>query len=72
MDSSSPELPDMNICRAEDSHLRGYADCLVTHPFRCQYAVSFGGGFFCCHPHREEIIQNTIRASQNDWERSSG
>jgi len=71
MNYSSRVLPDTNICRAKENGLRGYADCLVEKPFRCQYTVSFGGGFFCCYPNREEIIQNTISARQNDQERNS-
>ena len=70
MDYSARGLPDMNICRAKENGLRGYADCLVAHPFGCQYAVSFGEGFFCFHTHRQEIIENTINARQNDQERN--
>lgn len=72
LSNTTGTLPDLNICRAKENGLRGYADCLMAHPFGCNYAVSFGGGFLCCHPHREEIIENTINTSQNDRERNSG
>lgn len=50
-------LPDMDICRAEDIDLEGYAKCLVDSPLECQYALSFGHGCLCTHPNREAIIQ---------------
>jgi len=62
----------MNICRAKENGLRGYVDCLVEHPFGCQYAVSFGEGFFCGHPDRHEIIQNTNHAIRNARDVNTG
>ena len=53
------KLPDMKICRAKDMRIAGFCDCLVEKPYECPYSLSFGGGFFCYHPKRNEIIQNT-------------
>ena len=52
-------LPDPAICRARTARLAGYADCLVEQPTECRHALSFGFGFFCRHPERDEIVMRT-------------
>ena len=64
-DGSRPEpkpartLPDVAICRARHSGFGGYADCLVDAPSSSRYALSFGNGYFCLNPEREEIVVRT-------------
>jgi len=50
-------LPDPAICRARAAGFAGYADCLVESPIQCRHALSFGFGFFCRHPERDEIVK---------------
>jgi hypothetical protein len=52
-------LPDPAICRARVAGFGGHADCLVDDPFHCPHVLSFGFGFFCCHPERAEIVRST-------------
>ncbi len=52
-------LPDLDTCQARSTGLTSIADCLVSSPEQCKYALSFGYGFFCRHPLRDEIIRNT-------------
>ena len=54
-------LPSMAICRATEMGIDLFADCLVERPGECPYALAFGYGFLCKHPHRKEIIANTKR-----------
>ncbi len=72
MENSSFGIPDMDICRAKEYGLRGYADCLVEKPHIYQYALSFAHGFFYSHPSRKEIIQKTSYACQNDQDMKNG
>ncbi len=72
MESSLPVLPDMDICRAKENGLRGYVDCLVIKPAQCRYALAFGQGYFCCHPNRRQIIQNTFHIHQQKQIKDSG
>jgi hypothetical protein len=53
------ELPDVGICRGRHSRFGGYVDCLVDKPSSCPYALSFGHGWFCRNPEREEIVART-------------
>ena len=62
-------LPDMNICRAEDMHIRDFGDCQVEKPYECAWSLSFGEGFFSRHPNRAEIIRNTNNALSQDSDR---
>ncbi len=59
-DTSQRVLADMKICRAVDIGVAEFADCLVEKPFECEYAIPFGDGYFCKHPNRARIIENTI------------
>jgi hypothetical protein len=52
-------LPDVAICRGKHSGFGGYVDCLVDAPNSCRYALSFGGGWLCRNPEREEIVART-------------
>jgi hypothetical protein len=54
-----PRLPDPEICRADPLELEGFAGCLVQHPWTCAHFVSFGGGHYCRHPERDQIIART-------------
>lgn len=51
-----PHLPDPTVCHVRWAGFGGYADCLVDEPFGCQYALGFGGGFFCLNPQRHETV----------------
>ena len=53
-------LPHWTICRARDINLAGFAECCVSQPWGCRYAIGFGNGYFCKHPRREEIIAKTL------------
>jgi hypothetical protein len=57
-------LPDPAICRAKAAGFAGYADCLVESPIQCRHAFSFGFGFFCRHPERNEIVMRTATHAQ--------
>jgi hypothetical protein len=52
-------LPDPELCRARISGIAEYAHCLVDRPERCRHALSFGFGFLCINPQRQEIIART-------------
>jgi hypothetical protein len=56
-------LPDMKICRAERVS-DDVADCLVEAPVECQYAFALGNGYFCRHPERGKIVQNTEKGQR--------
>lgn len=52
--------PDVARCRARQvPGQAGLVDCLVAEGARCPYALSFGYGFLCNHPQRDEIIART-------------
>jgi len=63
-DNSSRILPDINVCRAKDNGITKFADCLVVQPSQCPYALSIRDSFYCYHPNRKIIIQNTIDSSE--------
>jgi hypothetical protein len=46
-------------CRAVDIGISGFAECLLSGPKPCSYAVPFGYCFLCKHPHLDDIIANT-------------
>lgn len=56
-------LPDPEICRAK-TITGDLAECLVTPPVYCPYAIPFGGACFCKHPQRAEIIARTLPAEK--------
>ena len=49
---------DRKICCAEATGISDIAVCLLPDPGICRYALSFGYGFFCRHPGREEFTVN--------------
>lgn len=59
--SKPPErvLPDDAICRARESGFGDYVDCLVSDPFNCAHALSFGRAFLCRHPQARAIAART-------------
>jgi hypothetical protein len=59
------KLPDVENCRARKV-TNGYelVDCLIKHPL-CEFALAFGYGYFCRHPHRKEIVERTKAALNN-------
>ena len=52
-------LPDMELCRVKNIDIEQFTVCLVNNPYNCKYALAFGDGYFCLHPNREQILQNT-------------
>jgi hypothetical protein len=57
-------LPDVAICRAKVAGFGDCADCLVENSYHCPHALSYGGGCFCQHPQRGEIIRCTLEREQ--------
>jgi len=53
------KLPDVAICRAQPAGFGDYVKCLVHFPVECEYALSFGYGYFCKHPERDQIVART-------------
>jgi len=62
-------LPSPDTCRAKAAGFSDYADCLVERPARCGYALSFGDGFFCLHPQRNEIAMRTSHRAEQERDR---
>ena len=46
-------------CRVSDLGLTGFAECRISGPNPCPYAVPFGYGFLCKHPELKTIIANS-------------
>ena len=59
-ENSKTEL-DISKCKAQDMLIELFCKCLVENPYlhQCEYYISYGGGFFCKHPNRAEIIRST-------------
>ena len=57
-------LPNLKFCRVKDIDIDQFAVCLVNTPYNCKYALAFGDGYFCMHPNREEMIQNTPKEKE--------
>lgn len=51
--------PDLAKCRAKLAGFENYTDCLVKFGAVCEHAMSFGHGYFCRHPERDQIIART-------------
>ncbi len=49
-------LPDMENCRVADIGISGFAECQMSGPNLCQYALPFGYCFLCKHPRLDEIL----------------
>ena len=52
------QLPDEAVCRGKriTSQL---VECLVKRPKDCPHVITYGGGYYCCHPQRLEIASRT-------------
>jgi len=46
------ELEPEMLCKAKDHGMEGYVDCLAENRSRCNFALSFGDGYFCRCPLR--------------------
>jgi hypothetical protein len=49
----SLQTPD---CCVSDIGLAGFAECQISGPNLCPYAMPFGYSFLCKHPHLDKII----------------
>ena len=63
---SRPDLPDPAICRARIHVPPDLVDCLVVNPYRCPYAMNYGGDYFCNNPEKLEIVKRTVAARKNN------
>jgi|GEM_PF-3941392 hypothetical protein len=50
-------------CRARNSGFGDCVDCLSDRAPICEYAFSFGCGYYCRHPKRREIVLRTLTDS---------
>jgi hypothetical protein len=58
MDTYQPrQLPNKEICRTKYIGIEQFSECLVGEPIGCNFAQSFGYGFFCRHPERKNHFQ---------------
>ena len=55
--------PDPEKCRARNSGFGDCVDCLSDRAPICEYAFSFGCGYYCRHPKRREIVLRTLTDS---------
>jgi hypothetical protein len=53
------KIYDINNCRAISVGETNFAECLLTGPNSCSYALPFGYCFLCQHPRLSEIVENT-------------
>jgi hypothetical protein len=54
--------PFAERCRARSLWtVNEFAECLVSPPQNCGYAVSHGDHDYCYHPRRQEIVTRTIK-----------
>jgi hypothetical protein len=61
---SSPKVhpPFSENCRARSLwSVNEFAECLVSPPQHCGYAVNQGDHFYCYHPRHQEIVTRTIK-----------
>ena len=54
--SKSKDLLQTPDCCVSDIGLAGFAECQMSGPNQCSYALPFGYSFLCKHPHLDEII----------------
>ena len=55
----SKPLTRVENCRAVDIGISNFAECLLSGPNSCPYALPFGYCFLCHHPRLSEIIEHT-------------
>lgn len=46
-------------CRAKEVASGNISECLEIPEKGCPHALPFGGGYFCLHPLRTEIVRKT-------------
>jgi len=54
--SKSKDLLKTKDCCVSDIGLVGFAECQISGPNQCPYAMPFGYSFLCSHPHVDKII----------------
>jgi len=54
--SKSRDLLKTEDCYVADIGLNGFAECQISGPNLCPYAMPFGYSFLCQHPHVDKII----------------
>ena len=54
--SKSRDLRKTEDCCVSDIGLNGFAECQISGPNPCPYAMPFGYSFLCQHPHLDKII----------------
>ena len=54
--TKSTDPHDIKDCYVSDVGLDGFAECQMSGPNSCPYAMPFGYGFLCRHPHVDEFI----------------
>ncbi len=52
----SRPLPDIKDCCVADIGIDGFAECQMSGPNLCPYALPFGYCFLCQHPRLDEIL----------------
>jgi hypothetical protein len=57
--------PIVERCRAMSMwSINESAECLVPPPQNCEYVFANGKRFYCYHPHRQEIVIQTLKILQ--------
>jgi len=52
----SKDLHNTENCCVSDIGVAGFAECQMSGPNPCSYAMPFGYCFLCQHPHVDKII----------------
>ena len=67
--STKTKQDNIDNCRALEIDKNNIAECLLTGPNSCSFALPFGYCFLCQHPRLNEIIENTKKTKQanNTW-----
>lgn len=65
--AASPDRPKLHPpllenCRARSLwSINEFAECLVSSPGECEYALRHGDHYYCHHPQRQEIVIRTLK-----------
>jgi hypothetical protein len=52
------ELPDPKVCRTSPvGGVKTFGTCHVATPYNCEYAIGFGYGYYCKHPHWKDLVR---------------
>jgi len=46
------------LCKAKDTRMDNYLECLECDPWKCKFAISFGYVYLCDNPLRVYISKN--------------